>query len=66
MATPAPPPAAALCPYGEIRMALTQLGSGVPGLDLDRGATLVYSAALARPYPPEQKRPPPAGTLWGL
>ena len=34
MATPAPPRPAALCPYGEMRTALTQLGLGVPGLGL--------------------------------
>lgn len=31
IATPAPPHTASLCPYGEIRIALTQLSSGILG-----------------------------------
>lgn len=44
MATPAPPPAPTQRPYGELQMALTQLGPGVWGLGCN-GVLLVYLAA---------------------
>lgn len=45
MATPAPPPAPTPRPYGEIQMALTQLGPGVWGPG-HKGVMLVYLAAV--------------------
>lgn len=55
MATPAPPPAPTQRPYGELQMALTQLGPGVRGLGRN-GVLLVYLVAGC----PGQGLPSPA------